>query len=150
METWRRGDYELVTDPGAVDVALVHRFLAEASYWARGVPREAVEEACRHSLCFTLRREGGQVGFARVVSDFVRFAWLADVFVVPAHRGRGLGAWMVARVLAHPRVAAIPRVVLATADAHGLYARFGFEPAPPSGLMQRRLPAPWEVPAARG
>lgn len=147
MDLWTREDYTLGTDPAAVDLDVVHRFLADTSYWARGVPRAAVEEACRHSLCFALHHEGRQVGFARVVSDFVRFAWLADVFVLPAHRGRGLGAWMVERVLAHPRLRTLPRVVLATADAHGLYARFGFEAAAGPGLMELRRPAPWEAPA---
>lgn len=145
MERWTRDGYELVTDPAAVDLDVVHRFLAEESYWARGIPRDAMEEACHHSLCFTLRRKRAQVGFARVVSDYVRFAWLADVFVLPAHRGLGLGVWMVERVLAHPRLRALPRFVLGTADAHGLYARFGFRPGAQTRLMERRIPAPWDA-----
>ena len=116
---------DVSTDPTRLDRDLIHAFLAEESYWARGRPREVTERAIEGSLCFgAYGADGGQLGFARVITDGATFGYLADVFVVPAGRGVGVGKALVAAVLAHPDVP--PRVVLATADAHGLYGGFGF------------------------
>ena len=121
--------YEISTDPARLDVAYVHAFLTE-SYWAAGIPRETVERSIAGSLSFGLYApDATQAGFARVVSDRATFAWLADVFVGDAHRGRGLGVWLVETVLAHPELQGLRRWALATADAHALYARFGFAAA---------------------
>lgn len=118
--------FEISTDPARLDVDYLHAFLREA-YWSRGIPRETVARAVAGSLCFGLFAPGGApAGFARVVSDRATFAYLADVFVDPAHRGRGLGVWLVETVLAHPELQGLRRWALATADAHVLYARFGF------------------------
>lgn len=123
------GAMEISTDRDRLDLDLVHRFLSEDSYWAAGRARAATERAVAGSLCFgAYDDDGDQVGFARVVTDHATFAWLCDVFVVPAARGRGVGKALVAAVVGHPDLRAIPRMTLATADAHGLYAQHGFTP----------------------
>lgn len=138
---WERGAYLVSTDRTRIDVDLVHDFLARQSYWAAGISRDLVARSLDHSLCFGLYREGTQVGFARVISDFATYAYLADVFVLPQHRGQGLSVWMVEIILGHPRLQGLRRFVLATRDAHGLYARFGFTAYPdPDRLMCRYDP----------
>ena len=122
---WERSPYRISDDPIVVDVAVVHEFLA-TSYWARGIPRETLARGIAHSLPFSLLLGDRQVGFARVVTDRATFAYLADVFVLDGHRGRGLGEWLVATVLAHPELSGLRRWLLATKDAHGLYRKFGF------------------------
>jgi N-acetylglutamate synthase-like GNAT family acetyltransferase len=124
-----RGDgWEVSTDPARVDVDLVHRVLRDA-YWARGIPREIVERSIRNSLPFGLYGpDGTQGGFARVITDRATYAYLADVFVLEAVRGRGLGEWLVRCVVEHPELQGLRRWALATADAHELYRRFGFGP----------------------
>jgi N-acetylglutamate synthase-like GNAT family acetyltransferase len=124
---WRQGGYLVSTDPGRLDLDVIHGFLRE-SYWARGVPRAVVERSLRGSLCFGLFEWERQVGFARVITDGATFAYLADVFVLPSHRGRGLARWLMECVLAHPDLQGLRRFLLFTRDAHWLYARFGFEP----------------------
>ena len=130
MKTYevREGDLVISDDKSLLDRALIHRFLSERSYWAKGVPREVVDRSIEHSLCFGIYHDGRQLGFARVVSDFATFAWLADVFVVEEQRGRGLSKRLVAAILAHPRLQGLRRFMLGTLDAHGLYAQFGFAP----------------------
>jgi GNAT superfamily N-acetyltransferase len=124
-------------DPALLDRALVHHFLSEHSYWARGVPREMVDRSLEHSLCFGVYRDGQQIGFARAVTDFATFAWLADVFIVEDNRAKGIGKKLVAAVLGHPRLQGMRRFLLGTRDAHGLYARFGFQPlAHPERFME--------------
>ncbi len=126
---WRREPYVVDTDPRRVDLALVHGFLRTA-YWSPGIPRAVVARAIEHSLPFGLYHDdGSQRGFARVVSDRAVHALLCDVFVLPADRGRGLGAWLVECALSHPDLQGLRRWALATADAHELYGRFGFAPA---------------------
>jgi nitroimidazol reductase NimA-like FMN-containing flavoprotein (pyridoxamine 5'-phosphate oxidase superfamily)/GNAT superfamily N-acetyltransferase len=132
-----RGAHVVSTDPGRLDFAFVHGFLANESYWARGVPRGAQATAMAHSLCFGLFEGETQVGFARVLSDFGRFAYLADVFVDEGSRGKGLGKWLVECVLEHPDLAAVPRWLLGTADAHGLYEKYGFVRADAERYMVR-------------
>lgn len=130
--------YEVSTDPTRLDLDLVHGYLT-ASYWAEGRARSVTERAIRHSLCFGVYRAGRQVAFARVVSDFAVFAYLADVFVLPAERARGLGAFLVATVVSHPDLQRLRRFSLATADAHGLYERFGWRPHPrPQDILEIR------------
>jgi GNAT superfamily N-acetyltransferase len=137
---WERPPYRISDDPQAVDVAVVHEFLA-TSYWARGIPRETVVRGIAHSLPFSLFLAGRQVGFARVVTDRATFAYLADVFVVEDQRGRGLAAWLVATILAHPELSGLRRWLLATRDAHGLYRKFGFtDVADPTTLLTRHDP----------
>jgi len=139
--TERRGDLELSTDPARLDRALVFRYLSEESYWAAGVPREVVERAIDHSLCFGIYRMHAQLAFARAVTDRATFAYLADVFVAPGHRGDGLGKWLIDAMLRHDDLQGLRRWLLATRDAHGLYAQYGFVPlANPSRMLERLDP----------
>ncbi len=140
MPRWTHGEYEIDTDRERLDRVLVREFLAD-SYWARGISQEVVDAACAGSICFGLYRASEQVGFARVITDGATFGYLADVFVLPAHRDRGLSKWMVARVLEHPRLQGFRRWMLATRDAHGLYERFGFRPLDdPAKFMEIKRP----------
>jgi GNAT superfamily N-acetyltransferase len=126
---WRRGDYAISTDRSRLDLDAIHAYLSEEAYWSPGVPRKVVERSVEHSLNFGLYRGEDQAGFARVVTDYATFAWLADVFVLPGHRGAGLGKWLVETAVSHPELRGLRRWILATGDAHGLYARFGFRSA---------------------
>jgi len=134
----RRAGYELSDDPGRIYLDATWAFLRTA-YWSPGVTRDVVARSIAGSLCLGLYAPGGeQAGFARAVSDWATFAWIADVFVLEPHRGRGLGVWMVESLLSHPRLQDLRLTILATADAHGLYERFGFEPIDGARFMTRR------------
>jgi GNAT superfamily N-acetyltransferase len=122
------GDLLISTDKSLLDRALIHEFLSQRSYWAHGLPVEVMNRSIEHSLCFGVYRSAKQVGFARMVTDFATFAWLADVFIVEAERGRGLGKKLVPAVLAHPDLQGLRRIMLGTRDAHQLYGKYGFEP----------------------
>jgi GNAT superfamily N-acetyltransferase len=127
--------YEISTERSRMDLALIHDFL-RSSYWARGIPRAVVEKSIRHSLCFGAFFEGRQAGFARVISDFAAIAYVADVFVVPEHRGRGVSKLLLGAIMGHPELQGLRRMLLVTRDAHGLYAKFGFQPlAQPENFM---------------
>jgi len=115
---------------------MIHRWLSEESYWAQGRPRELMQRSFDNSICFGAYLEDRQVGFARVVTDRTTFAWLADVFILDEYRGRGYGKALVAAVLAHPELQGLRRWLLATRDAHGLYAQSGFVPVPPERFME--------------
>lgn len=129
---------QVSTNKGRLDIELIHRFLSEEAYWSRGIPRKVVERAIEGSLCFGGYLDGRQVAFARVVTDGATFGYLADVFVVPEHRGRGHSRTLMAAVIAHPKLQGLRRFTLATLDAHGLYASFGFAaPARPETLMEK-------------
>ena len=133
----RRDDLVVSTDRRRLDVDLIHRVLA-STYWANGIPRDVVVRAIAGSIAFGLYESGQLVGFARVVSDLATFAYLADVFVVEARRGHGLGDWLVESILLHPQLQGLRRFALITRDAAPLYARHGFAtPAEPSGYMER-------------
>jgi N-acetylglutamate synthase-like GNAT family acetyltransferase len=130
-------DYEISTDPSRLDISLIHDFLAE-TYWAKGRSREVVERSIRNSLCFGVYIGSRQVAFARVVSDRAVFAYLADVFVIPEFRGRGLGKTLTQTIVEHPELQSVQVFLLRTHDAHGLYSQFGFEPIPaPEEMMGR-------------
>lgn len=129
------------TDKSRLDVALIHGFLT-SSYWARGIPIEVVKTSIENSLCFGLYEGAAQVGFARLVTDFSTFAYLANVFIIASHRGRGLSKVLMSAILSHPRVQGLRRWLLATRDAHGLYAQFGFRPlAAPERFMEKHEPS---------
>jgi GNAT superfamily N-acetyltransferase len=140
MTEWQRGEYLLSTDARRLDVDVIHRFLSEESYWAPGIARELVERSIENSICFGLYEGGRQVGFARVITDRAAFAYLADVFVLPHHRGRGLGKWLIEMVLSYPDLQNLRRFFLGTADAHSLYERYGFRPIDPARMMELRGP----------
>lgn len=140
IKEWIRGHYRVSTDPRRLDLETIHGFLSR-SYWAEGIPREVVERSIRNSLCFGVYDDDRQVGFARVVTDRATYAYLADVFVLEPHRGRGLSKWLLECLLAHPDVQGLRRWQLATRDAHGLYVQYGFQPlADPATLMEIRRP----------
>jgi len=121
----RRGELLVSTDRGRLQIDVVHAFLAR-SYWAEGIPRNTVERSIANSLCFGLYDGAGQVGFARVITDRATYAYLADVFVLESHRGRGLSAWLMECIRSHPELQGLRRWGLVTRDAHGLYRKFGF------------------------
>ena len=132
----RRGDLLVSTDRARLDVDLIHHVLA-GTYWASGIPRDVVARAIAGSIAFGLYENDRLVGFARVISDLATYAYLADVFVVEAHRGRGLGDWLVESILLHPQLQGLRRFALITRDAGPLYARHGFVvPPEPSGYME--------------
>jgi len=153
----RRGKFLISTDPGRLDLDVIHNFLTNC-YWARGVPREVVARSIEHALCFGVydgttprlakeARHGapGQVGFARVISDFATVAYVGDVFVLEAHRGRGLGKWLMECIMKHPALQNLRRWILTTRDAHGLYAQVGFTPVKsPERYMERHDPNVYE------
>ena len=143
---WSRDGFEVDTDPGRLDVPRIHAFL-ETSYWARGIPLEVVRRSIEGSIPFGLYDGAEQVGFARVVTDYATFAWLADVFVLSEHRGRGLSKWLMEVILSHPELQGFRRWVLATKDAHELYRRFGFmDLKRPERWMERPDPLMQESP----
>src|ERR1700729_241256 len=128
---------EISTDQDRLDVNMIHAFLANESYWVPGISRAGVEKCINHSLCFGAYLNGRQIGFARVVTDYVRFAHLLDVFIVPEFRGRGIGKLLIENILAHRELRTIVRYTLGTQDAHGLYAQYGFAaPANPERQME--------------
>jgi GNAT superfamily N-acetyltransferase len=129
--------YEISTHTNRLDVGLIHCFLAEESYWSRGVARKIVEKAIQNSLCFGVYVGAQQVGFGRVVTDKATFALLADVFILKAHRGKGLAKWLIQCIVDHDDLQGLRRLLLLTSDAHGLYAQFGFGPlGAPSRFME--------------
>lgn len=135
---WTRNGYLLTTDRTLLNVDVIHAYLAETSYWAKGRSRETVQRSMDNSLCFGVIHGTQLVGFARVITDYAVHAYVADVFVLPEHRGRGLGKWLVEGMLAHPQLKGIPKWSLDTRDAQGLYAQFGFEPSEPGRHMGLR------------
>lgn len=125
MEVQREDGYGISSDKSLLNVEYVHVYLAQQSYWAQGRSRPVLETAMANSLCFGVYLEGVQVGFARVVTDYAIFAYLCDLFVDPAHQGRGLGKWLVKTIVSAPDLATVRRVLLVTRDAHELYRRYG-------------------------
>lgn len=130
--------YEISTNRARLDVAMIHRWLSEESYWAKGVPLDVVERSIASALCFGIYgANGAQVGFARVITDKATFAYLGDVFVLEAHRGHGLSKRLMQTIIDHPDLQGLRRWMLATRDAHSLYAQFGFGPVVAERLMER-------------
>jgi GNAT superfamily N-acetyltransferase len=129
------------TNKSELNVPLIHRFLAEQSNWARGIPLCTVHRSIENSLCFGGFLGSQQIAFARVISDYATFANLVDVFVLPHERGRGYAKVLLKAVVDHPSLQGIRRFTLATTDAHGLYAQFGFRPlTKPTTFMERYEP----------
>ena len=129
VSEWTRDGYTISTDHQRLDMDMVTRFLSEEAYWSPGLPRDLIEKAIAGSMAFGLYdAEGAQAGFARVVTDGALFAYLRDVFVLEAHRGKGLGTWLAQVAVDHPDLATVKGWMLATDDAHGVYAKVGFHP----------------------
>lgn len=121
----QREGFAITTETSFFNVEFIHAFLSQ-SYWAEKIPLETVQRSIDNSLCFGVFHSGRQIGFARVITDKTTFAYLADVFIDEAYRGQGLSKWLMEEIMAHEDVQGIRRFMLATRDAHGLYAQFGF------------------------
>lgn len=134
-----RDGFQISTDPTRLDLAVIHQFLANEAYWSPGVSQEKVARQMQFSLCFGVYQDKQQVGFARVISDFTTFAYVADVFVLRSYRGRDLGKWLVQTILCHPELQNLRKFTLNTEDAHTLYRQFGFDndPKPENYLVFR-------------
>jgi GNAT superfamily N-acetyltransferase len=136
------------TDPARFDLGLIHGFLKTA-YWCEQIPREVVARSIRHSLCFGVYDGERQVGFARVITDRATYAYLADVFILESHRGRGLSKRLMGAIMEHPELQDLRRWSLLTRDAHGLYQQFGFRPvAQPERYMEVVRPDIYRKPAS--
>ena len=135
-----RPPYRISTDSSEQDVEAIHAYLS-GSYWAEGIPRELIAKAIAGSLCVGIFENLEQVAFAWVITDRATFAYLCDVYVLEAHRGRGLATWLIETIVAHPDLQGLRRFVLATRDAHSLYEKFGFVPlARPEIFMEINRP----------
>jgi GNAT superfamily N-acetyltransferase len=136
----RRGEYLVTTDKMSLDVVLIHDFLSK-SYWAKGIGIEIVQRSITNSLCFGVYNEAQQIGFARVITDYATFAYLADVFILEPFRKQGLSKWLIETIVSHPDLQGLRRWMLATRDAHELYRNYGFENLKsPEALMERLFP----------
>jgi GNAT superfamily N-acetyltransferase len=118
--------YEVSTDKSRLDIDLIHNFLSKESYWAKNIPRDVLERSIENALCFGAYDGSEQVGFARVITDYAVFAYVGDVFVLPAHRGRGVSKLIMKAICGHPDLQRLRRWHLLTRDAHALYRQFGF------------------------
>ena len=144
-----RGEYVISTDRARIPLEVVHRYLSEESYWAHGIPLATVQASVQNALNFGVYHGADLVGFARVVTDYATFAYVGDVFVLPAHRGRGLSKWLMETIAADPRLSGFRRWLLATRDAHGLYAQSGYLPlAAPERWMERKPITGYEDPGS--
>ncbi|MBD55699.1 GNAT family N-acetyltransferase [uncultured Pseudoalteromonas sp.] len=120
--------YRISTDKTDLDFEVIYGFISK-SYWASGIPKHTLEKAIANSFCFGVYDiQDSQIGFARLITDKATFAYLADVFIVESHRGKGLSKWLVESIVSHPELQGLRRMVLATRDAHGLYTQYGFLP----------------------
>jgi GNAT superfamily N-acetyltransferase len=126
-EEYRKDGFFISTDPKRLSLDVVHGFLTQC-YWAKGIPPDVVARSIENSLCFGVYSDGNQAGFARVISDYATFAYIGDVFVLEAYRGRGLAKWLMECIMQYPRLQGLRRWSLVTGDAHGLYSQFGFTP----------------------
>src|SRR5262249_35864100 len=145
IEEWRKGEFVVSTDPARVDLNLVYEFLTN-SYWAKGILRETVARSIENSLCFGIYNAHAQVGFARAITDFATYAYIADVFVLEAYRGQGLSKFLMQCITSHASLQGLRRWTLATRDAHGLYSRFGFTPLnAPYRWMERHSPDVYDM-----
>ncbi|MCD4672614.1 MAG: GNAT family N-acetyltransferase [Anaerolineaceae bacterium] len=134
---FEKGSYTVSTDKSKLDARVIHDFLINSSYWGYGIPLTTVQRAIENSLCFGVYDEEKLVGFARVISDLATSANLQDVFILESHRGRGLAKWLLECIIKHPHLQGLRRWTLATRDAHGLYAQYGFRPlSKPDAFME--------------
>lgn len=124
--TISKGTYTISTDKKRLDVQMIHQYLSEESYWAKRIPVSVVSKSIENALCFGIYDNEKQVGFARLITDKATFAYLADVFVLPDYRGKGLSKWLMEVIQSHPDVQGLRRWMLMTKDAQGLYTQFGW------------------------
>jgi GNAT superfamily N-acetyltransferase len=136
MHEYRKQNYLISDDSSRLDLDAIHDFLSHA-YWCEGISKQLVERAIAHSLCFGVYDNQKQIGFARVVTDRTTFGYLCDVYILEDYRGRGLAKWLMECVMVHPDLQGLRRTMLATKDAHKLYATLGFAaPKLPDRLME--------------
>ncbi|GAB3712954.1 GNAT family N-acetyltransferase [Spirosoma flavus] len=121
-------DYSISTDKAKLNLDVIHQFLSQEAYWSQNIPLDVVKRAIENAVCFGVYKDDEQVGFARVVTDFATFGYLADVFILPEHRGKGLSKQLMSFIMAYPPLQGLRRIMLVTKDAHGLYTQFGFKP----------------------
>jgi len=146
MESWDRDGYTISTDKARLDLGVIHGFL-NTSYWAAGRSMETIQRSIENSLAFGVYKGDQQIGFARVITDYATFAWIADVFILDAFQGQGLGNWLMEVIITHRELQGFRRWVLATKDAHELYRKFGFsELKLPERWMERHDPNTQEKP----
>lgn len=147
MKNLMNQDYFISTDKSLLSVELIHQYLSEESYWAKGIPIEKVRAAIENSLTFGVYHGSRQVGFARVVTDYSCIAYLGDVFVLPGYRGRGLSKALMEEIKNHPSLQGLRRWILLTRDAHALYDRFGWKPInDPARWMEIHDPKVYDTP----
>jgi len=141
MKEVQAGEYMISTDRAKLDREYVHHYISTKTYWAQGVPRNVIDASIDNALCLGIYQDNNQVGFARLVTDYATFGYLADVFVDEAHRGRGLSKQMLEFLFTLPELSILRRVMLGTRDAHALYSRYGFKPlAAPNNFMEIHRP----------
>ena len=126
----QKDGYTISTDTAKLDLAVIHQYLSRDSYWAQDIPMEVVERSVANSFCFGVYHNNQQIGFARLITDKATFGYLADVFILPGHRGKGLSKWLLTVIHSHPEMQGLRRWLLGTKDAHGLYKQFGWVPLP--------------------
>ena len=138
---WKKGEFLITTDKSRLDIGVLQSFLENDSYWAQNRTIDQTKTAIENSICFSLFEVERQIGFARVVSDCSTFAYVGDVFVIDEYRGRGLSKWLMEVIVEHPDLQGLRRWVLATRDAHGLYAQYDFKAlVHPDRWMERTAP----------
>lgn len=138
---WQQEDFLISTEKHRLELNYIHQYLSKESYWAESIPFETVAKAIEHSVCFGIYHQQKQIGFARVVTDEATFGYLADVFIETSFRGRGLSKWLMQVIIEYPSFQGLRRIMLATRDAQGLYAQFGFvHPANEQEIMYIRRP----------
>jgi len=125
IREFKKEDYLISTDPAKLQINIIHEFLSN-SYWAKDIPFENVKKSVENSFCFGVYKNDIQIGFARLVTDFTRFAFLFDVFILEDHRGKGLSKWLMKTIIDFPELQGLRGWMLKTKDAHGLYKQFGF------------------------
>lgn len=141
MQSTHIKDYFISTDFRSLNIEIIHQYLSKESYWAKNVPFDIVKKSIENSFCFGVYHLNKQIGFARLVTDKATFAYLADVFILPEHRGKGLAKWLMDTIHTHPELQGLRRWMLATRDAHKLYTQFGWTPiTDPERFMQLHNP----------
>lgn len=129
--------YHISTNKSKLNINTIHKFLSEEAYWCENIPFEVVKKSIENSFCFGVYHDEEQIGFARLVTDYSTYAYLADVFILPSHRGKGLGTMLMEEIINHPELQGLRKISLATSDAHRLYEKFGFgPPEKPETLME--------------
>ena len=142
--SFKKGQFEITTDPSKIDIDRLHQFLAKESYWSQNIPRSLLEKAILHSLNFSVLEFDTQkfVGFARIITDFATFAYLADVFIDKEYRGHDLGKWLIQIIMEYKEIQGLRNWFLYTKDAQGLYSKYGWKPLEnPEFAMAIKMPA---------